>query len=87
MTKLSILHKRRGGSNAGKYKGIASFAGPSGGAPSGTFPINTKERAESALKLAHNAPNPAGIRRAVFKKYPSLFDRQLYNKDGSKKGD
>jgi len=24
------------------------------------------------LQLAHNAPNPAGIRRKVYEKYPSL---------------
>ena len=64
--------KRAGGSNVGKYKGVKSFAGPSGGSPKGSFPINTLARAKSALKLAHNAPNPAGIRRAVYKKYPSL---------------
>jgi len=43
-----------------------------GGSNVGSYPINTLARAKSALKLAHNAPNPAGIRRAVFKKYPSL---------------
>jgi len=64
--------KRAGGSNVGKYKGVKSFAGPSGGSPKGSFPINTLARAKAALKLAHNAPNPAGIRRAVYKKYPSL---------------
>ena len=58
----------------GDYKSVKSsdFAGPAGGAPKGSYPINTKARAESALKLAHNAPNPAGIRKAVLKKYPSL---------------
>jgi len=30
------------------------------------------KRAKSALKLAHNAPRPAGIRAAVYRKYPSL---------------
>ena len=66
------LEKKPGGSNVGKYKGVKAFAGPSGGAPAGSFPINTLARAKSALKLAHNAPRPAGIRRAVFKKYPNL---------------
>jgi len=73
--KKSALAKARtkpGGSNVGKYKGVKSFAGPSGGSPKGSFPINTKARAKSALKLAHNAPNPAGIKKAVYKKYPSL---------------
>ena len=66
--------KKPGGSNVGEYKRVkkSSFAGPAGGAPAGSFPINTIARASSALKLAHNAPNPAGIRNAVYKKYPSL---------------
>jgi hypothetical protein len=29
-------------------------------------------RARSALKLAHNAPNPSGIRSCVLRKYPQL---------------
>lgn len=72
--KESKLQKRAGGSNVGEYKSVSrgDFAGPSGGAPKGSYPINTIKRAKSALKLAHNAPNPAGIKRAVYKKYPSL---------------
>lgn len=72
--KVARARRKPGGSNVGKYKtvGKKSFAGTAGGAPKGSFPINTKKRAESALRLAHNAPNPAGIRRAVYKKYPSL---------------
>ena len=61
-----------GGSNVGKYPSVKSFAGPSGGAPKGSFPINTRTRAASALQLAHNAPRPAGIRKAVVAKYPGL---------------
>lgn len=74
--KIRKARKKPGGGNAGKYPGVkkSDFAGPAGGAPEGSFPINTKERAESALKLKHNAPNPQGIKRAVFKKYPSLLD-------------
>jgi len=64
--------KRKGGSNVGNYPKVKSFAGPSGGAPKGSYPINTLSRARSALKLAHNAPRPAGIRRAVYSKYPQL---------------
>ncbi len=64
--------KKPGGSNVGKYPGVESFAGPSGGAPAGSYPINTRKRAKSAIKLAHNAPNPAGIKRAARKKYPGL---------------
>lgn len=68
------MEKRAGGSNVGEYKTVSrhDFAGPKGGAPEGSYPINTRERAESALRLAHNAPNPEGIRRAVYNKYPSL---------------
>jgi len=69
---LLRMRKRPGGSNAGKYPTVKAFAGPAGGAPKGTFPINTRKRAVSALALAHNAPKPAGIRRAVKAKYPSL---------------
>lgn len=71
--------KKPGGSNVGKYKGVAkkNFAGPSGGAPEGSFPINTRKRAKAALAYARNAPNPSGIRSAVNKKYPGL---------GAKKG-
>lgn len=66
--------QKPGGSNVGQYKKVKKkdFAGPAGGAPAGSFPINTRARGEAAIKLAHNAPNPAGIRRAVFEKYPSL---------------
>ena len=70
--KVRAARKKPGGSNVGKYPNVESFAGPSGGAPAGSYPINTKKRAESAIKLAHNAPNPAGIKRAARKKYPGL---------------
>lgn len=70
----SKLKKRAGGSNVGEYKNVSKkdFAGTSGGAPKGSYPINTLKRAKSALKLAHNAPNPPGIKKAVYKKYPTL---------------
>jgi hypothetical protein len=62
-----------GGSNAGTYsKSAGPFAGPSGGAPKGSYPIGSKSRGKSALKLAHNAPNPSGIKAAVYRKYPDL---------------
>lgn len=70
--KEAEMKQKAGGSNVGKYKDVKSFAGPSGGAPSGSYPINTKKRAKAALAYAHNAPNPAGIKRAVHKKYPTL---------------
>lgn len=71
-SKIAAARKKPGGSNVGKYKNVKEFAGPSGGAPAGSYPINTPKRAKSALKLAHNAPNPAGIKAKVYKKYPSL---------------
>jgi hypothetical protein len=61
-----------GGSNVGKYNPNQTFAGPSGGAPKGSYPIGDIQHARSALKLAHNAPNPSGIKAAVYNKYPSL---------------
>lgn len=65
--KLSTIRKKPGESNAGKYKGVKSFAGPNG-----TYPINTPERAKSALKLAHYSPTPESIKKKVYAKYPHL---------------
>ncbi len=67
-------HERAGGSNVGKYKKVpqSEMAGTAGGAPKGSYPINTRARAKAALAYAHNAPNPAGIRAKVHAKYPSL---------------
>lgn len=72
--KEAKLQRKAGGSNVGEYKKVSKkdFAGPKGGAPEGSYPINTKERARAALAYARNAPSPAGIRRAVYAKYPSL---------------
>jgi len=66
--------KKPGGSNVGKYKKVKSsdFCGPAGGAPSGSYPVNTLSRGRSALKLAHNAPSPSGIKSCVYNKYPEL---------------
>lgn len=67
------LRSRPGGSNAGEYANLSDddFAGNACGLP-GSYPINTIERARSALSLAHNAKDPECIRRQVYKKYPSL---------------
>lgn len=67
-------HERAGGSNVGKYKNVSSkdFAGTAGGAPKGSYPINTAKRAKAALAYAHNAPNPSGIKAKVYAKYPEL---------------
>ena len=66
---ITEIREEPGKSNAGKYPGVKDFAGPDG-----TYPIDTLERAKSALKLAHNSPNPEAIRRKVFAKYPELKD-------------
>lgn len=71
---LTKIRQKPGSSNAGKYKNVkpSNFAGASGGASKYSYPINTKKRARAALSYAHNAPNPAGIKNKVYKKYPSL---------------
>ena len=72
--KAAQMKKKAGSSNLGKYKTVkkSEFAGASGGTSPYSYPINTLARAKSALKLAHNAPDPDGIRRKVYKKYPQL---------------
>lgn len=70
----SKMRSKKGSSSAGKYKTVSKkdFAGASGGASKFSFPINTLARARNALARAHYAPNPAGIRAKVYKKYPQL---------------
>jgi len=58
-----------GGSNAGKYK-KGPFCGPSGGAPKGTYPVNTRGRAIAAIAYARHAPNPSGIKACVCRHWP-----------------
>src|SRR4030042_2906406 len=70
--------KRAGGSNVGKKtfangkKRTGPYAGPSGGAPKGSYPIPDLAHAKAAIKLSGHAPNPAGIRAAVRRKFPQL---------------
>jgi len=79
-----------GGSNVGNYDKVKSFCGPAGGAPKGSFPVDSIERGKSAIKLAHNAPNPQGIKDCVYRHYPSLrqaqeggaFGKPAYNNRG-----
>lgn len=80
--KVAEAHKKPGGSNVGKYKRVPAkdFAGKSGGAPTGSYPINTRKRAKAALAYAHYAPNPSGIKAAVHKKYPNLGKPKLKSK-------
>lgn len=72
MRRNNMERKRRGGSNAGSYRTKGPFCGPAGGAPRGTFPVNTRKRAQSALAYARNAPKPAGIKRCVCRHWPTL---------------
>jgi len=71
---ISDVREEKGSSNAGKYKNVekGDFCGPSGGAAEGTYPVNNLKRAKSALKLAHNAPDPEGIKSCVYRKWPEL---------------
>ncbi len=63
--------KKKGGSNAGKYK-KGPFCGPAGGAPKGTYPVNTRARAIAAIGYARHAPKPAGIKACVCRHWPGL---------------
>ncbi len=72
--KATKMREKPGGSNVGKYKNVSKkeFAGTAGGAPKGSYPINTKKRAKAALAYSRNAPNPEGIKKKVYSKYPEL---------------
>ena len=80
---IKKAHEKPGGSNVGKKKFASGaprtgpYAGPSGGAPKGSYPIPDKKHAKSALSLAHHAPNPEGIKSAVYRKYPELRKHQF----------
>lgn len=63
--------KKAGGSNVGKYK-KGPFCGPSGGAPAGSYPVNTRARAIAAIAYARHAPNPSGIKKCVCRHYGDL---------------
>lgn len=67
------IKNRPGGSNVGEYGHVSAnnFAGNACGLP-GTYPIDTIERARSALAYAHNAKDPECIKRAVYRKWPTL---------------
>lgn len=80
--KEAEMKKEEGGSNVGKYKNVSKkdFAGSAGGAPEGSYPINTEKRAKAALAYAKNAPNPAGIKNKVYAKYPALKKRHDQSK-------
>ena len=71
MGQFTEARKKAGGSNAGKYKS-GPFCGPAGGAPAGTYPVNTMKRARAALAYARNAPNPSGVKACVHRHYPGI---------------
>ncbi len=73
---------KKGGGSAGKYKTVKpkEFAGSSGGTSKYSFPINTLARARNALARAHFAPDPEGIKRKVYAKYPELKKRAMARK-------
>lgn len=73
----SKMRKKKGSSNAGKYKNVSpkKFAGKSGGASEYSFPIPDLAHARNALARAHFAPNPEGIKEKVYKMYPELKKR------------
>lgn len=73
------MREKPGSSSSGKYKNVSpkSFAGAAGGASKFSFPIDTLARARNALARAHYAPNPEGIRRKVWAKYPELKKKYM----------
>lgn len=75
----SKMRSKPGSSNAGKYKNVSpkSFAGKSGGADKYSFPINDMAHARNALSRAHFAPNPEGIKAAVYRRFPTLKKHKM----------
>ena len=72
------MRSKKGSSNTGKYKNVkpSDFVGKSGGASPYSFPVNTLARARNALARAHFAPDPEGIKEAVYRKFPQLKKRK-----------
>jgi hypothetical protein len=81
------MRKKAGSSNVGQYKNVSKgdFCGPAGGAAAGSYPVNTAKRARAALAYARNAPNPAGIRSCVKKKWGKTIDVSTKKKAPSRK--
>lgn len=72
--KEESMRKKQGSSNAGSYPDVkpSDFVGAAGGASKYSYPINTRSRARAAIAYSGNAPDPAGIKEAVYKRYPDL---------------
>ena len=66
----AAAREKPGGSNVGDYPNVSKddFCGPAGGAPEGSYPVNSEKRARAALAYAHNAPDPEGIKNCVYRK-------------------
>ena len=64
------MEKSPGSSNTGEYKKVKpkEFCGASGGSSKYSYPVNTSKRRKAAVKLAHYAPDPAGIKACVKRK-------------------
>lgn len=85
--KIKKRKQKKGSSNVGKYKGVSpsDFAGSAGGADRYSFPINSLARARNALARAHFAPNPEGIEKTVYRRYPELKKRAQKRSKAPKK--
>lgn len=76
--RIKAAREKPGGSNVGKKKftdgskRTGPYVGPSGGAPAGSYPIPDIGHAKAAIRLSGHAPNPSGIKEAVYRKYPQL---------------
>lgn len=73
------MRSKKGSGSAGKYKNVSpkDFAGAAGGASKYSFPIPDLAHARNALARSHYAPNPEGIKRAVYRKFPELKKRAM----------
>jgi len=83
------MREKKGSSNAGKYKNVSpkEFAGAAGGASKYSFPINDLKHARNALARAHFAPDPEGIKRKVYAKFPELKKHHEEREGKHKKAD
>jgi len=80
---LNKARKKPGGSNAGKYLNVAKkdLCGASGESASGSYPVRNEKEAKAALRFAHFAKDPEGIKRCVYKKYPNLNPKNKKGED------
>ena len=74
---IEAARDKPGGSNVGKEREShvpkgAKYCGPAGGAPKGSYPVDDAGHAHSAIGYAHNAPNPAGIKKCAEKRLKEL---------------